>query len=98
MFSCCPRLERGIGKYGGGLKDVALCDLAATVVREAVSRSGVQIDDVGHVVFGSVIHTEARDVYNTVVIKPSVSTANIKNAINAASALTLPPDQHAVLV
>ena len=40
-----------IGKYGGGLAAVPPCDLAATVVREAVSRAGVQADDVGHAVF-----------------------------------------------
>jgi acetyl-CoA C-acetyltransferase len=52
-----------IGKYGGGLAAVPPCDLAATVVREAVSRAGVQPDDVGHAVFGHVIHTEPRDMY-----------------------------------
>ena len=52
-----------IGKYGGGLASVPACDLAATVVREAVIRAGVSADDVGHVVFGNVIHTEPRDMY-----------------------------------
>ncbi len=52
-----------IGKYGGGLASVPPCDLAAMVVREAVSRSGVDPVDVGHVVFGNVIHTETRDMY-----------------------------------
>jgi acetyl-CoA C-acetyltransferase len=52
-----------IGKYGGGLAPVPPCDLAATVVREAVSRAGVEPADVGHAVFGNVIHTEARDMY-----------------------------------
>jgi len=52
-----------IGKYGGGLASVPPCDLAAQVVREAVSRAGVSADDVGHVVFGHVIHTEVRDMY-----------------------------------
>jgi len=52
-----------IGKYGGGLASVPPCDLAATVVREAVRRSGVEPDAVGHVVFGHVIHTEVRDMY-----------------------------------
>ena len=52
-----------IGKYGGGLASVPPCDLAAAVVREAVSRAGVQPDDVGHAVFGNVIHTEVRDMY-----------------------------------
>jgi len=52
-----------IGKYGGGLASVPPCDLAAQVVREAVSRAGVSADDVGHAVFGHVIHTEVRDMY-----------------------------------
>ena len=36
-----------IGRYGGGLAGVPPCDLAATVVREAVSRAGVEPADVG---------------------------------------------------
>ena len=52
-----------IGKYGGGLSSVPPCDLAAKVLREAVSRSGVDPDQVGHSVFGNVIHTEVRDMY-----------------------------------
>jgi acetyl-CoA C-acetyltransferase len=52
-----------IGKYGGGLAAVPPCDLAATVVREAVNRAGVDPSDVGHVMFGNVIHTEVRDMY-----------------------------------
>jgi acetyl-CoA C-acetyltransferase len=52
-----------IGRYGGGLAAVPPCDLAATVVREAVHRSGVDPEDFGHAVFGNVIHTEPRDMY-----------------------------------
>jgi acetyl-CoA C-acetyltransferase len=52
-----------IGRYGGGLASVPPCDLAATVVREAVSRAGIDPSDVGHAVFGNVIHTETRDMY-----------------------------------
>jgi acetyl-CoA C-acetyltransferase len=52
-----------IGRYGGSLKDIPPCDLAATVVREAVSRSAVDPEDFGHAVFGNVIHTEVRDMY-----------------------------------
>ena len=52
-----------IGKYGGGLASVPPCDLAALVVREAVGRSGADPADVGHAVFGNVIHTEVRDMY-----------------------------------
>jgi acetyl-CoA C-acetyltransferase len=56
-------VRTAIGKYGGGLAAVPPCDLAATVVREAVSRAGVAPDEVGHAVFGHVIHTEPRDMY-----------------------------------
>ncbi len=56
-------VRTAIGKYGGGLAAVPPCDLAATVVREAVRRSGVRPEDVGHAVFGHVIHTEPRDMY-----------------------------------
>ena len=52
-----------IGKYGGGLKDVPPCDVAAQLVREAVKRAGVEPAEVGHAVFGNVIHTENRDMY-----------------------------------
>ena len=52
-----------VGKYGGGLSSVPPCDLAAKVVREAVSRAGVDPAQVGQAVFGHVIHTEKRDMY-----------------------------------
>src|SRR5258708_4771778 len=52
-----------IGRYGGGLAAVPPCDLAAPVVREAVSRAGVEPAHVGHAVFGNGIHTQVRDMY-----------------------------------
>ena len=56
-------VRTAIGGYGGSLKDTPPCDMAATCVREAVSRSGIDVKDVGHVVFGNIIHTEGRDHY-----------------------------------
>ncbi|HJU02109.1 MAG TPA: acetyl-CoA C-acyltransferase family protein [Actinomycetes bacterium] len=56
-------VRTAIGKYGGSLKDMPPADLGAAVVREAVSRSGVEPTEVGHTVFGNVIHTETRDMY-----------------------------------
>jgi acetyl-CoA C-acetyltransferase len=56
-------VRTAIGKYGGSLKDHPPTDLAATVVRESVKRAGVAPHDVGHVVFGNVIHTDAHDMY-----------------------------------
>jgi len=56
-------VRTAIGKCGGGLAAVPPCDLAAAVVREAVTRAGVPSVEVGHAVFGNVIHTEVRDMY-----------------------------------
>jgi acetyl-CoA C-acetyltransferase len=56
-------VRTAVGKYGGSLKDMPPADLGAAVVREAVSRSGVDPAEVGHTVFGNVIHTETRDMY-----------------------------------
>ena len=52
-----------MGGYGGSLKDVPTTELAAQCVRESVERAGIDAGDVGHVVFGNVIHTDARDHY-----------------------------------
>jgi acetyl-CoA C-acetyltransferase len=52
-----------IGDYGGSLKDIPPTALGATAIREAVKRAGVDPASVGHVVLGSVIHGEARDMY-----------------------------------
>jgi acetyl-CoA C-acetyltransferase len=56
-------VRTAIGTFGGSLKDVAPCDLATKVTAEALARSGVAAADIGHVVFGQVLHTEARDMY-----------------------------------
>ncbi len=52
-----------MGGYGGSLKDIPTTALAAQCVRESVDRAGIDAGDVGHVVFGNVIHTDARDHY-----------------------------------
>ena len=56
-------VRTAIGKFGGALKDVPPIELAADVVRESVQRSGLSPADIGNVVFGNVIHTEAKDMY-----------------------------------
>src|SRR5262252_735805 len=56
-------VRTAIGKFGGGLSTVPPCDLAAHVVSEAVTRAGLEPSDIGHAVFGNVIHTEVRDMY-----------------------------------
>lgn len=56
-------VRTAIGGFGGSLKNHSPGDLAAAVVAEAVSRSGVETDDIGHCVMGNVIHTEPEDMY-----------------------------------
>jgi acetyl-CoA C-acetyltransferase len=56
-------VRTAIGGFGGSLKDLPPSDLAALCVREAVRRAGVEPREVGHVVFGNVIHTDSHDPY-----------------------------------
>lgn len=56
-------VRTAVGDYGGSLKDQRPGDLAAQVVREAVSRAGIAPETVGHCAIGNVIHTEAQDMY-----------------------------------
>src|SRR6185295_13815251 len=52
-----------IGGYGGSLKDIPPTKLGSVAIKEAVARAKIDPASVGHVVFGSVIHGEARDMY-----------------------------------
>jgi acetyl-CoA C-acetyltransferase len=52
-----------IGDYGGALKDMPPSELAATVIKEAVKRARIDPKQVGQMVLGNVIHTEAKDLY-----------------------------------
>ena len=56
-------VRTAIGDFGGSLKDLPPTELGAQVTREALSRASVAGDEVQHVVFGNVIHTESKDMY-----------------------------------
>src|SRR6266699_3931152 len=56
-------VRTAIGDYGGSLKEVAPTALGAICGGGAVSRAKIDPASVGHVVFGSVIHGEAKDMY-----------------------------------
>ncbi|MDO9437583.1 beta-ketothiolase BktB [Hydrogenophaga sp.] len=56
-------VRTAIGTFGGSLKDQPPTELGALVVRESLSRAGVDGKDVGHVVFGHVVNTEPKDMY-----------------------------------
>jgi acetyl-CoA C-acetyltransferase len=56
-------VRTAIGKYGGTLKDKSPSDLGGIVTKEAINRAGIAPQDVGHVVFGNVIHSDQKDMY-----------------------------------
>ena len=56
-------VRTAIGSFGGSLKEQSPIDLGITVANEAILRSGLDAQDIGHGVFGHVIHTEPRDMY-----------------------------------
>ncbi|MGZ2745032.1 beta-ketothiolase BktB [Burkholderia stagnalis] len=56
-------VRTAIGDFGGSLKDFPPTVLGAKVVREVLQRAQVAGDEVGHVVFGNVVHTEPKDMY-----------------------------------
>jgi acetyl-CoA C-acetyltransferase len=57
-----------IGSYGKSLAGVPPSDLGATAATAAIERAGLQPDQVEHVVFGNVIHTEPADAYMARVV------------------------------
>jgi acetyl-CoA C-acetyltransferase len=56
-------VRTAIGTFGGTLKDTPPSDLATLVTKEALKRSAVVADSVGHVSLGTVVLTEPRDIY-----------------------------------
>lgn len=52
-----------VGTFGGSLAGTPPSALGAHVMREALTRSGVEGGQVGHVALGHVINTEPRDMY-----------------------------------
>ncbi|MDV7340606.1 beta-ketothiolase BktB [Terasakiella sp. A23] len=56
-------VRTAIGAYSGSLKNVPTCDLATTVIAEAIDRAKLDPKTVEQCVLGSVLHGEARDMY-----------------------------------
>lgn len=61
-------VRTAVGDFGGALKDVPPIDLGTTVVKAALEKGGAVADEVGHLAFGHVVHTEARDMYLSRVV------------------------------
>jgi acetyl-CoA C-acetyltransferase len=57
-----------VGSYGKSLRDVPPTELGATAATAAMQRAGIEPEQVDHVVFGNVIHTEPADMYMARVV------------------------------
>ena len=69
-----------IGSFGGSLKDTPPIDLAIPVAKSAIAASGLTADQIGHAVYGHVIHTETRDMYSPRVISVGAGLAETSPA------------------
>jgi acetyl-CoA C-acetyltransferase len=56
-------VRTAIGKFGGSLKEIPPSELAGQMVCHSIRRSGLPPERIGHVVFGNVIPTDAKDIY-----------------------------------
>ncbi len=56
-------VRTAIGTFGGSLKDTPPTELASLMVKTALSRAGVDGQEVGQVVFGHILNTEPKDMY-----------------------------------
>ena len=70
-----------IGAFGGSLKDMPASELGALVVKDAFARAGVDPGQAGQIVFGNVIHCEARDMYVSRVVGINAGMAHSSAAL-----------------
>ncbi len=76
-------VRSAIGTFGGALKDFSCSQLGTVVTKEAIARAGIDAASIGQLVFGNVIHGEARDMY------VSRAVAIDSGLANESAALTL---------
>ena len=51
------------GAFGGSLRDVSAVDLTVTASKAAIERAGVAPEEIGHSIFGNVLHSSADAIY-----------------------------------
>lgn len=73
-----------IGTFGGTLKDLSPTKLGTVAARAAIARSALQTHDVDHSVFGTVIPTEAADLFlgRTVAIEAGMPVESLGFTVN----------------
>ena len=75
-------VRTAVGDFGGSLKDIPPIDLGTTVVKAAMQKSGAPAEQVGHLAFGHVVHTEARDMYLSRVVALNAGLPQTTAAFN----------------
>ena len=86
-----------IGSFGGALKDLTAVDLGAVVIREAISRAGVQPMDLGDVIMGCVLQAGAgMNVARQAAIKAGVPQEVPGETVNRVCGSWLQAVVHAV--
>ena len=86
-----------IGSFGGAFKDLSAVDLGAIVIREAISRAGIDAVDLGDVVMGCVLQAGAgMNVARQAAIKAGVPVEVPGETINRVCGSGLQAVVHAV--
>ncbi len=86
-----------IGSFGGALKDLSAADLGAVVIREAVTRAGVDARDLGDVILGCVLQAGAgMNVARQAAIKAGVPNEVPAETVNRVCGSGLQAVVHAV--
>jgi acetyl-CoA C-acetyltransferase len=77
-------VRSAIGSFGGGLADTEPADLAGMVMKEAVSRSAVDPNQINYVTVGNCIPTESRYPYvaRVAAIQAGLSMDSVAMAVN----------------
>jgi len=94
LLSAC---RTPIGSFGGALKDFTAPDLGAIVVREAISRAGVTVEEVGEVILGCVLQAgQGMNVARQAAVKAGLPYSVPAETINRVCGSGLTAVVHAV--
>src|SRR5687767_3480107 len=86
-----------IGSFGGALKDLSAADLGAIVIREAITRAGVNAADIGDVIMGCVLQAgSGMNVARQAAVKAGVPVEVPAETVNRVCGSGLQAVVHAV--
>ena len=86
-----------IGSFGGALKDLSAADLGAVVIREAITRAGINAADLGDVILGCVLQAGAgMNVARQAALKAGVPVEVPAETVNRVCGSGLQAVVHAV--